>query len=71
MTTSGFYLIGHSTTGEGYSCCACTLIDGEGKVMADPKYATFYICRQCGHFCCQQHYMAGLCWGCSCEEGVV
>lgn len=69
MTTSFLYPLSYTTTGEEISCCACTVTDGHGKVMADPRYASVLVCRKCGHSCCPEHYTAGLCWGCSCEEG--
>lgn len=47
-----------------FSCCTCTISDGDGNVLEDPKYATAYVCQVCDHTVCEGCYRDGLCPGC-------
>ena len=67
MTTQVF-AVSYASSSADFECCACTIHDQQGVLVAAPRHCMVYVCRHCGHMTCAKHTEDGLCWGCWSEE---
>lgn len=52
-----------------FTCCLCTTMSPEGKIIEEPLYAFVFHCFGCLHTVCYFHRQTcGLCFACCAEE---